>query len=68
MPGDAEIPAYIGFIRRRQGDIRASIDNLERAVRLSPRDGELFFNLGNSYWLARDYERAAQTLRRAGQF
>jgi len=62
QPNDAELVFAIGAVRRRQGNWSGAIANMTRAAELDPRSNVNVFNLGESYWLTRDYTRAAKVL------
>jgi len=62
QPNDADLVFAIGAVRRRQGNWSGAIANMTRAAELDPRSNVNLFNLGESYWLTRDYTRAAKVL------
>ncbi|MDQ3136761.1 MAG: tetratricopeptide repeat protein, partial [Gemmatimonadota bacterium] len=61
-PNDADLVFAIGAVRRRQGNWKEAIANMTRAVELDPRSNVDLFNLGETWWLVRDYARAANLL------
>jgi eukaryotic-like serine/threonine-protein kinase len=65
QPHNAEVIASIGFVHRRQGAFDEAIANLEMATRLGPRSAQWWYNLGETYWLVRDYAAAERVLSRA---
>jgi predicted Zn-dependent protease len=65
QPHNAEVIGLIGFVRRRQGRFDDAIASLEQATRLGPRSAAWWYNLGETYWLVRDYAAAERVLDRA---
>jgi len=65
QPHNAEFIAQIGFVQRRQGRLQEAIVSLEEATRLGPRSAQWWYNLGETYWLVRDYAAAESVLVRA---
>ncbi len=61
-PNDADLVFAVGAVRRRQGNWPEAIANMSRAAELDPRSNVDLFNLGETYWLLRDYERALKVL------
>ena len=61
-PNDADLIFAIGVVRRRQGNWKEAVANMTRAVELDPRSNVDLFNLAETYWLLRDYPRAAKLL------
>jgi non-specific serine/threonine protein kinase len=55
---DGEIISYIGFIKRRQGKFEEAIKDLEKSLKLDPLNTNLTFNIGESYTLLRNYDKA----------
>ncbi len=53
-----------GLVQRRRGRWEESTRNMEKAVRLSPRDENLLINLGSNYVYLRRYPEALQVLDR----
>ena len=64
-PNDADLAFAIGAVRRRQGNWKEALANMTRAVDLDPRSNVDLLNLGETYWLLRDYPRAAALLDQA---
>src|SRR4030095_7878645 len=61
LPNNAQIFKFLGLIDRRQGRWDEAIRNLERAVDLDPRNGDVITNLGEIYYNLRKYEEAIPT-------
>src|SRR5213595_1217366 len=69
LPNDARIFGLTGLIQRRQGRWEESTRNLERAVKLNPRDSEtLVMGVAVNYWFLRRYAEAKPWLARALAF
>jgi tetratricopeptide (TPR) repeat protein len=67
QPHNAELIALTGFLRRRQGRFDDAIAKLEEATGLGPRSAHWWYNLGETYWLVRDYASATRALDRAAE-
>jgi len=65
LPNDADVLASIGYIERRQGKWRQSIDHLEQASRRDPHQLRIFFELATNYSALRDFAAARAALDRA---
>jgi serine/threonine protein kinase/tetratricopeptide (TPR) repeat protein len=65
LPNDARIPQLIGYIQRRQGHWTESIQNLQRAGDLDPRNIETLQQIALSYGLLRRYSEDKSVLERA---
>jgi len=66
LPNDAEMVARIGYTYRRLGVWPEVFSAFERAVRLNPRNANLFYDLGgHSYASARRYAEAIWAYDRA---
>jgi TolB-like protein/Flp pilus assembly protein TadD len=66
LPNDAEIVAAIGYTHRRLGDWPEVFAAFTKATTLSPRNANLFYDLGGHSFLAtRQYEEAAWAYGRA---
>ena len=65
LPNDARIPQLIGYIQRRQGRWTESIQNLQRAGDLDPRNIETLQQIALSYGLLRRYSEDKSVLERA---
>jgi serine/threonine protein kinase/tetratricopeptide (TPR) repeat protein len=64
LPNDARVFQLLGYVQRRQGRSEQSIQNLERAVELSPRDLETLQQTALSYAHFRRYAEVAELLDR----
>jgi eukaryotic-like serine/threonine-protein kinase len=62
QPSNAEVVFATGAVRRRQGNWSQAIADFTRKVELDPRSNVGYFNLGETYWLQRDYVRAERAL------
>jgi len=51
-------PQLSGYIQRRQGKWEQSLDTLERAFRISPRDQQVAYELGGAYVSLHRFEQA----------
>jgi serine/threonine-protein kinase len=58
LPNQNDLIQHIGWIRRRQSKWDEALDNLTRSLELNPRDASLCRELGNTYTLLREYEKA----------
>jgi serine/threonine-protein kinase len=65
LPNDSSIPAFVGFIARRQGEWEQCIQNFERAAELDPRNVWLLQQMSQTYQLLRRFSDAAGALDRA---
>jgi len=66
LPNDAEIVARIGYTHRRLGHWPEVFEAFERATALSPRNANLYYDLGGHSFLAnRRYADAAGAYQRA---
>lgn len=65
LPGDAEVRSLVGFVYRRQGRLDEAIEELKKATRRDPLNGNLAEELGNTLRGARRWEEAARFLNRA---
>jgi serine/threonine-protein kinase len=64
-PSDSDISEGMGYVFRRQGRLREAIAALEGAAELDPRDATVALNLGESYALERNLQRASRWLDKA---
>jgi tetratricopeptide (TPR) repeat protein len=64
-PHNADVVASVAAVLRRQGQLANSATLWEEAVRLSPRATYLASNLGETYWLLRNFEAAEAAFSRA---
>ena len=58
LPNDIRIQSYIGFIRRRQGNLEEAISYLKKAFELDPQAANLPYELGLTYSMLRRYQEA----------
>jgi serine/threonine-protein kinase len=65
LPNNAQIPRLAGLIKRRQGRWKESMQNLERAVDLDPRDAFTLLQISYSYGCLRRYAERQLALERA---
>jgi non-specific serine/threonine protein kinase len=64
-PSNAEVPEFIGYIKRRQGKFKEAIRYLLIAAELNPRSQRTFSNLGGTYMFIREWEKAEEAYSRA---
>jgi serine/threonine protein kinase/Tfp pilus assembly protein PilF len=55
QPRNSEILEYIAYVKRRQGKLDENLSNLNKALEINPRDVNIIRNLGNTYFLSRNY-------------
>jgi len=65
LPNDAEVSAYTGYIRQREGHWEEVTRNLERSLELDPRNLDTVQQTASSYVLQRRYADAVRTFDRA---
>jgi tetratricopeptide (TPR) repeat protein len=65
--GDAEVWAFMGYVRRRQGRWAEALEHLGRAIELNPRSDELARNVAETYGVLRNYRNAVAYYERAGR-
>jgi tetratricopeptide (TPR) repeat protein len=65
LPNESRIPLMAGFIDRRQGRWEKSIEEMNRAMELDPRDFSILQQISISYEGLRRYKEMAATLDRA---
>jgi serine/threonine protein kinase/Tfp pilus assembly protein PilF len=65
LPNDAEVFAYTGYIRQREGHWEEVTRNLERSLELDPRNLDTVQQTASSYVLQRRYADAVRTYDRA---
>jgi len=58
LPNDSRIQSYIGFIKRRQGNLEEAISYLKKAFELDPQAANLPWELGLTYRMLRRYQEA----------
>ena len=61
QPNNGDLVLAIAAVQRRQGVWDSAVTNFRKAVELDPRSGVTRFNLGETYGLIRDYDRALRT-------
>ena len=64
-PNLNEVRQTTAFVKRRQGDLEAAVELLERDRELSPLDPNTFVPLGETYGTLRRYAQGEEALRRA---
>ncbi len=66
QPGNNDVLANLGYVERRRGNLQATLDHLERALELNPRDGLLVDALADTHArLLRNYAEAERYYDRA---
>ena len=60
QPNNGDLVFAIAAVQRRQGRWDEALKNFVRAVELDPRSSVTHFNLGETYGLLRDYDRAVR--------
>lgn len=61
-PNDGEILSYVGFVKRRQGKFEETITDLKKSLELDPLNENLNFNIGETFFLIKNYEMAEKYL------
>jgi tetratricopeptide (TPR) repeat protein len=64
-PNDGAIIDSLGWVLLREGDSKAAVSTLERAVELEPQDSTINGHLGDAYWAAGRKLEATYQWRRA---
>lgn len=64
-PNNAELVSAIAAVQRRVGPIESAVDNFVRASELDPRSHLKLFDVGLTYGMIRQYDRATVYLDRA---
>ena len=64
LPNESRIPLMAGFNYRRQGNWDKSIEEMNRALELDPRDFSILQQISLTYQLMRRYKETAETLDR----
>jgi serine/threonine protein kinase/tetratricopeptide (TPR) repeat protein len=62
QPNNGELAFATAAVQRRQGRWKDAIASFSRAAELDPRSGVVRFNLGETYTLLRDHDRALGAL------
>jgi len=65
QPKNVMILEGIGYVKRRQGELRESIAYLKPVLEIDPRNALVAFNLGTTYALMRNYKEAERYYNRA---
>ncbi|MCJ7565467.1 MAG: tetratricopeptide repeat protein [Candidatus Aminicenantes bacterium] len=65
QPKNSDILAYIAYVKRRQGKIEETLANLKKALEISPRSLDINSNLGDTYFLSRNYIEGERLYKRA---
>jgi len=64
LPNESRIPLMAGYIDRRQGNWDKSIEEMNRALELDPRDFSILQQISLTYQLVRRYKETTETLDR----
>jgi TolB-like protein/tRNA A-37 threonylcarbamoyl transferase component Bud32/Tfp pilus assembly protein PilF len=64
LPNESRIPLMAGYIDRRQGNWDKSIEEMNRALELDPRDFSILQQISVTYQFVRRYKETAETLDR----
>ncbi len=64
-PSNVDVHYGIAAVKRRQGDMRGSVESFQRAIEGNPRATDILRQLGETQTLMRDYENADKTLERS---
>lgn len=64
-PSNVDVHYGIAAVKRRQGDMRGSVESFQRAIEGNPRATDIIRQMGESQTLLRDYENADKTLERS---
>jgi len=65
QPKNSEILEYIAYVKRRQGKLDENLSNLKKALEINPRDINIIRNLGDTYFLSRNYIEGERLYKRA---
>jgi serine/threonine-protein kinase len=57
-PNDADVLEVIAYVQQRQGEFEVAIENLEKAFALNPKNVGLLVEIGGTYYLLRNYQKA----------
>ena len=55
QPKNSEVLSFVAYIKRRQGKLGKNVDYLKRALEIDPRSVDITRNLGDTYFLMRNY-------------
>ncbi len=64
-PSNVDVHYGIAAVKRRQGDMRGSVESFQRAIEGNPRATDIIRQLGETQTLVRDYEHADKSLERS---
>lgn len=62
---DLETFNRLGIAMRKQGKWREAVKNYREALKVAPREGGLYYNIGLAYTDGKDYAKSAQNFKRA---
>lgn len=65
LPNDARTIALIGYIQRRMGHWESSVQKLEKVIDLDPLNNDVPFQLVQSYFYLRNFEKAREYINRS---
>jgi len=65
QPKNSGILAAIAYVKRRQGKLDETVSYLKKALEIDPRSVEFTGNMGETYFLLRDYVEAERYFTRA---
>jgi serine/threonine-protein kinase len=62
LPNDSELLTGMGFVQRRQGKFKEAAETLEKALEFDPLHTITVANLGETFMMLRQYEKAERIL------
>ena len=65
QPNNADAYSGIGAVQRRQGKAQQAVKSFKKVYEFDPRSFQSTFEVGNTYILLREYEKAIQMIDRA---
>ena len=65
FPNDIREMLFLGLLYNKTGRFDDAIDLMERAIEISPKKQQLYFELGTSYLNKREYEKGLEELKKA---
>ena len=68
QPNNSDLVAGMGFVRRRQGQFEEALNALKKAAELDSRSALIFYNIGETFALMRNYSEAERYFERAISF